>query len=162
MITRRVADLLTGMPERHRFLRGMVAWIGGHQIPILYDRDARFAGDTKFSLVRMLRFASAAITGFRAAHFRWRRPRVCWRPDQPCLGIYSVIAWLLGEAVPGWTSLMAAFGFVSGLQFFMLGVFGAYLGRLSEESRGRPLFLEADRAGRGLAATQKALADVIP
>jgi dolichol-phosphate mannosyltransferase len=79
-----------------------------------------------------------------------------------CFGIYSMIAWLLGETVPGWTSLMAALGFISGLQFFMLGILGEYLGRLYEESRGRPLFLEADRAGRGLAATQKALADVIP
>jgi polyisoprenyl-phosphate glycosyltransferase len=163
LINRRVADLLTAMPEHHRFLRGMVAWIGGRQVPMLYDRDARHAGNTKFSLGRMLRFASDAITGFS------RRPLqvatatgVLAALFSLCFGIYSMIAWLLGETVPGWTSLMAALGFISGLQFFMLGILGEYLGRLYEESRGRPLFLEADRAGRGLAATQKALADVIP
>src|SRR5581483_7721166 len=64
LISRQVADLLIAMPEHHRFLRGMVAWIGGRQVPMLYDRDARHAGQTKYPILKMLRFASDAITGF--------------------------------------------------------------------------------------------------
>ena len=156
LITRSVADLLTSMPERHRFLRGMVAWIGGHQVPILYDRDARFAGVTKYPLFRMLRFASDAITAFS------RRPLqlatglgLLAGADSLCLGLYSIVGWAFGHVVPGWSSLMAAFGLVSALQFLMLGVFGAYLGRMSEESRARPLFLELQRSGSGLKATEE-------
>ena len=156
LITRSVADLLCSMPERHRFLRGMVAWIGGHQIPILYDRDARFAGVTKYPLFRMLRFASDAITGFS------RRPLqlatglgLTAGAVSMCLGLYSILGWAFGQVVPGWSSLMAAVGLVSALQFLMLGVFGAYLGRMSEESRARPLFLELQRRGSGLKATEE-------
>jgi dolichol-phosphate mannosyltransferase len=68
-----------------------------------------------------------------------------------CFGLYSVLGWAFGATVPGWTSLTAAIGFLSALQFVMLGIIGEYLGRLYEESRQRPLFLEAGRIGRGLA-----------
>src|SRR5262249_61868987 len=61
---RRVLDLLTAMPERHRFVRGMVAWIGGRQVPLPYDRKARAAGESKYPLSRMVRFAADAITAF--------------------------------------------------------------------------------------------------
>lgn len=156
LITRAVADLLCSMPERHRFLRGMVAWIGGHQVPLLYDREAQFAGTTKYPLFRMVRFASDAITGFS------RRPLqlatglgLFAGMISLCLGLYSVIGWAFGNVVPGWSSLMAAFGLVSALQFLLLGVFGAYLGRMSEESRARPLFLELQRSGSGLKATEE-------
>ena len=64
LMTRSVLDVLLAMPERHRFIRGMVAWIGGRQVPFLYDRKARVAGETKYSLSKMLRFAADAITGF--------------------------------------------------------------------------------------------------
>jgi dolichol-phosphate mannosyltransferase len=162
LIDRRVADLLSAMPEHHRFLRGMVAWLGGRQVPIPYDRDARHAGKSKFSLGRMLRFASDAITGFS------RRPLqiatgagVLAALFSLCFGVYSLIGWALGATVPGWTSLMAALGFLSALQFFILGIIGEYLGRLYEESRRRPLFLEAERAGCGLALPQQTLSDAI-
>jgi len=159
LMNRQVADLLSAMPEHHRFLRGMVAWLGGRQVPILYDRDPRHAGKTKFSLGRMMRFASDAITGFS------RRPlQVATATGalaalfSVCLAIYSLTGWALGTTVPGWTSATAAFGFLSALQFFMLGVIGEYLGRLYEESRGRPLFLEAERVGHGLVAVPPACA----
>lgn len=151
LITRPVADLLVQMPERHRFIRGMVAWIGGRQVPLFYDRQAREAGSTKYPLRRMLRFATDAITGFS------RRPLqvatglgVLAALMSLALLVYSVVGWLLGSNVPGWTSLMAAIGFFSALQFFLIGVLGEYLGRLYEESRGRPLFMEATRVGNGL------------
>jgi polyisoprenyl-phosphate glycosyltransferase len=155
LITRSVADVLVSMPEHHRFLRGMVAWIGGRQVPLIYDRDARHAGSTKYPLRRMLRFASDAITGFS------RRPLqvatatgILAALFSLCFGLYSVFGWAFGATVPGWTSLTAAIGFLSALQFVMLGIIGEYLGRLYEESRRRPLFLEAGRIGRGLAADE--------
>jgi glycosyltransferase involved in cell wall biosynthesis len=151
LITRSVADLLCAMPERHRFLRGMVAWIGGRQVPLLYDRDPRHAGSTKYPLRRMLRFASDAITGFS------HRPLQLATGLSGCaavlsfgLGLYSVIGWLTGHAVPGWASLMTVISFVSALIFFIMGVQGEYIGRLCEESRARPLFLVLERRGRGL------------
>ena len=64
LINRKVTDLLSCMPEHHRFLRGMIAWLGGRQVPFLYERDARHSGKTKYPLRRMLRFATDAITGF--------------------------------------------------------------------------------------------------
>jgi glycosyltransferase involved in cell wall biosynthesis len=150
LITRPVADLLCRMPEHHRFLRGMVAWIGGRQVPLMYDRDARYAGTTKYPLRRMIRFASDAITGFS------RRPLQLATGVGGCaalislfFGLYSLIGWWSNKAVPGWASLMAALGFVSALQFLILGVLGEYIGRLCEESRARPLFLEWERSGQG-------------
>lgn len=154
LITRPVVDLLVQMSERNRFLRGMVAWVGGRQVPLLYDRDPRYAGQTKYPLFRMLSLASDAITGFS------RRPLQIAMVTgllaalfSMALALYSLIGWLLGATVVGWTSLMASIGFLSALQFLMLGIIGEYLGRLYEESRGRPLFLEASRVGRGLADT---------
>ena len=64
LVTRRVLDLLLAMPERHRFIRGMVAWIGGRQVPLIYDRHARAAGESKYPLSKMIRFAADAITAF--------------------------------------------------------------------------------------------------
>ena len=155
LITRPVADLLCAMPEHHRFIRGMVAWIGGLQVPLLYDRAARSAGTTKYPLRRMLRFAADAITGFS------RRPLqiatglgVLAAVLSLLLGLYSVLGWAWGANVPGWTSLMSAIGFLSALQFFLMGALGEYVGRLYEDSRGRPLFLEAGRVGRGLPRTE--------
>lgn len=155
LITRSVADLLRRMPEHHRFLRGMVAWIGGRQVPLVYDRDPRYAGTTKYPWRHMLRFASDAITGFS------RRPLQLATAIGTFAGLvsagfalYSLVGWAIGRTVPGWASLMAAIGFVSALQFFILGVIGQYLGRLYEQSLSRPLFLELERSGRGLAGSE--------
>src|SRR5262249_18287505 len=130
------------MPERHRFIRGMISWIGGRQVPLLYDRDARFAGETKYPLRKMLRLAWDAVTGFSI------------RPLQMAINLglavsflglllvlYSVLGWLVGGTVDGWTSLMAAIGILGGIQLLVLGILGEYLGRMYEQAKGRPLFL---------------------
>jgi polyisoprenyl-phosphate glycosyltransferase len=151
LITRQVADLICQMPEHHRFIRGMVAWLGGRQVPFFYDRMERHAGTTKYPLRNMLRFAADAITGFS------RRPLqiatglgIIAGLLSMLLALYSIVGWASGKNVPGWTSLMSVIGFLSALQFFMLGVLGEYLGRLYEASRDRPLFLESVRTGLGL------------
>ena len=148
LVTRRVLDLLLAMPERHRFIRGMVAWIGGKQVPLVYDRKARAAGETKYPLARMVRFAVDAITAFSVVPLM-ASMTIGW--VMAAMGfaffVYSIVGWWLDYNVPGWTSLMAAMGLLGGMQFLMLGIIGAYLGRLYDQSKGRPLFMIRDIVG---------------
>lgn len=148
MISRRVLELLIAMPERHRFVRGMVSWIGGRQVPLVYDRDARAAGESKYPFAKMLRFAADAITSFSMMPLKlsvilgWIMAVIGF-----AAAINSVYGAILGQTVPGWSSLMAAIGLLTGMQFLMLGIIGAYLGRLYDQSKGRPLFLIRDMVG---------------
>jgi polyisoprenyl-phosphate glycosyltransferase len=150
LLTRRVLDILLAMPERHRFVRGMVAWIGGRQVPIVYDRKPRAAGESKYPLARMIRFAADAVTAFSVVPLMasmtigWVMAAVGF-----AFFVYSIVGWLLGLNLPGWTSLMAAVGLLGGMQFLMLGIIGAYLGRLYDQSKGRPLFMIRDIVGGG-------------
>ncbi|HTR83790.1 MAG TPA: glycosyltransferase family 2 protein [Reyranella sp.] len=148
LLTRRVLDLLLAMPERHRFIRGMVAWIGGKQVPIVYDRAPRAAGESKYPVSKMIRFAADAITAFSVVPLMasmtigWIMAAVGF-----AFFVYSIVGWLLHATLPGWTSLMAAVGLLGGMQFLMLGIIGAYLGRLYDQSKGRPLFMIRDIVG---------------
>jgi dolichol-phosphate mannosyltransferase len=148
LLTRRVLDILLAMPERHRFVRGMVAWIGGRQVPIVYDRKARAAGQSKYPLAKMIRFAADAITAFSVVPLM-ASMTIGW--VMAAVGftflVYSMVGWVLGLNLPGWTSLMAAVGLLGGMQFLMLGIIGAYLGRLYDQSKGRPLFMIRDIVG---------------
>jgi dolichol-phosphate mannosyltransferase len=148
LMTRRVLDLLLAMPERHRFIRGMVAWIGGKQVPLLYDRKARAAGETKYPLSKMIRFAVDAITAFSVVPLM-ASMTIGWIMAGVGLAFfaYSIVGFMLGYNLPGWTSLMAAMGLLGGMQFLMLGIIGAYLGRLYDQSKGRPLFMIREIVG---------------
>ena len=133
------------MPERHRFIRGMVSWIGFRQEPLLYDRSPRFAGTTKYPFRKMLRFATDAITSFSIkplALASWLG--IASGLFAFALVVYSLVSWLgwFGRpAVTGWTSLMAAVAFLGSVQLLVLGIFGEYLGRMYEQSKDRPLFI---------------------
>jgi glycosyltransferase involved in cell wall biosynthesis len=156
LISRRALDVLLAMPERSRFLRGMVSWIGFRQEPLLYDRAARLAGETKYPFFKMFRFAVDAITSFSLKPLTL----ATWVGfgSGACallLCAYAVIGWLLGHTVTGWTSLMAVVTLLASLQFLVLGVFGEYLGRLCAESKGRPLFI-VERVVGGPAAERPA------
>ncbi len=150
LLDRRVLDLLLAMPERHRFIRGMVAWIGGRQVPFAYDRKPRAAGESKYPLGKMVGFAVDAVTAFSVVPLLasmtigWIMAAVGF-----AFFVYSIVGWFLGANLPGWTSLMAAIGLLAGMQFLMLGVIGAYLGRLYDQSKGRPLFMIRDIVGGG-------------
>jgi len=148
LMSRRVLNLLLAMPERHRFIRGMVAWIGGKQVPLVYDRKPRAAGETKYSLAKMVRFAVDAITAFSVVPLM-ASMTIGW--IMAALGfacfVYSIVGYLLDLNLPGWTSLMAAIGLLGGMQFLMLGIIGAYLGRLYDQSKGRPLFMIREIVG---------------
>ena len=148
LVTRRVLDLLLAMPERHRFIRGMVAWIGGRQVPLIYDRHARAAGESKYPLSKMIRFAADAITAFSVVPLM-ASMTIGWVMAAVGFGffIYSMIGWLMHANLPGWTSIMSALSLLGGMQFLMLGIIGAYLGRLYDQSKGRPLFMIRDVVG---------------
>ena len=149
LMSRRALDVLNSMPEHHRFIRGMVSWIGMRQVPILYDRDPRFAGTTKYPLRKMLRFAIDAITGFSVAPLRWASVLGAIAALLSLLLMcYTLGSWLAGRVVEGWTSLTSIVLLIGSVQLVVLGIMGEYLGRLYIESKRRPLFvIEAIRVG---------------
>jgi len=142
LMSRRALDVLNAMPEHHRFIRGMVSWIGLRQVPILYDRDARYAGETKYPLRKMIRFALDAITGFSVAPLRLASVLGGVAAALSLLlMIYTLGSWLLGHTTPGWTSLSSIVLLIGSVQLMVLGIIGEYLGRLYIEVKRRPLFV---------------------
>ncbi len=148
LMSRRALDALLSLPEQARFIRGMVAWIGFRQVPFVYDRAERHAGETKYPLSKMLRFAFDAVTGFSTAPLRWASHfGMALFFLSFLLLIYIAIGFFTGSAVQGWTSTMLVTVFLGAVQMFVLGMIGEYLGRLYVESKRRPLYLVADVAG---------------
>jgi glycosyltransferase involved in cell wall biosynthesis len=142
LMNQRTAAVLNAMPEQHRFIRGMVAWIGLRQVPLLYDRDPRFAGETHYPLNRMIRLAFDAITGFSVVPLRLASlTGVAIGGLGLLLLLYTVLAWAEGRTIEGWTSLMTLMLILGGAQLLLLGIFGEYLGRLYIEAKRRPLFV---------------------
>lgn len=142
LMSRRALDVLLAMPERHRFVRGMVSWIGFKQVPFVYGRHARTAGETKYPFRKMLRFAIDAITGFSIKPLtiaNWIG--LTGAALSMGLVVFAVWSWFKGGTVHGWASLLAGVGLIGSLQLLVLGIIGEYLGRLYEQSKGRPLFI---------------------
>ncbi|OLP53253.1 glycosyltransferase [Rhizobium rhizosphaerae] len=141
LMNRTVVDILRGMPEQHRFIRGMVSWIGGRQVAMPYAREPRFAGTTKYPLRKMVSFATDALTSFSTVPLQL----AVWLGLMSAVFAfliltYAVVQWMLGNVVPGWASSLVAISFFSGVQLVVMGVFGEYLGRVVQEVKRRPLF----------------------
>ncbi len=142
LMSRRAVDQLNAMPEQHRFIRGMVSWIGLRQEALPYERAARYAGETKYPLAKMIRFAVDAITGFSIRPLRiatWLG--LCFSLASVILMAYVFVNYLIGRTVSGWTSLTMIILMVSAVQFILMGVLGEYVGRLYVEAKRRPLFI---------------------
>lgn len=142
LMTRRVLNVLQAMPERYRFVRGMVSWVGFRQVALPYDRDARFAGETKYPLHKMISFAIDAITSFSVAPLRiasWMG--VCAGIGAMLLLAYVLGAWVTGHAISGWTSTLAIILVLGSTQLMILGIMGEYLGRMYMEAKRRPLYV---------------------
>lgn len=143
IISRRVAQALSQMHEKHRFIRGMVSWVGFKQTSLEYVREKRFAGETKYPLRKMLKFALDAITSFSS--FPLRLSSYLGFMAASLGFFYSVVIFytkfFTDRAVPGWTSIIIVVLFLGGVQLICLGMIGEYLSRLSEESKNRPLYL---------------------
>lgn len=142
LLDRRALDSVLAMRERNRFLRGMTVWVGYEQTAVEYERDARFAGETKYTLGKMVRFSLDAISSFS------------WLPLQAAtlMGfVFSIVAFLglplviLARVadiyVPGVSTLLFVILLLGGIQLITVGIIGEYVGRIYDEVKGRPLYL---------------------
>ncbi len=139
------------LPERNRFIRGLVSWVGFPQAAVRYQRHARHAGETKYPLRKMVRFAIDGITSFSFLPLRLATWTGFGVSLLAFLYILVVIALkILGINWPGYTSLMAAILFLGGVQLIMIGILGEYLGRVFDEVKRRPLYLVRDSTDRSV------------
>lgn len=145
LMSRRALDHLNAMPERIRFIRGMVSWIGLRQVAFPYERAPRFAGVTHYPFRKMLRLAVDAITSFSVVPLRIAS---ALGVGFGCLGLmvlaYTLLSWAMGGTVHGWASLAGLVLILGSVQMFMLGIFGEYLGRVFIEVKNRPLYIVKD------------------
>jgi dolichol-phosphate mannosyltransferase len=142
LMARRVLDALLAMPEQQRFIRGMIAWVGFRQVPLQYHRDRRFAGETKYPLTKMLRFAVDAITGFSTAPLRVSLYiAAAFAILAMVLVFFVIVSWIFLGTVRGWASMLVAMLMFSSVQLFALAVMGEYLGRMFMQIKQRPLFI---------------------
>jgi glycosyltransferase involved in cell wall biosynthesis len=150
LMGRRVVDALLAMPERDRFVRGMVSWLGFSQAAVPYRRAARAAGVTKFSLFKMLRFATDGIVSFSILPLRLATWVGFAASGIALLGILiTVVERLMGVEglVRGWASILVAILFIGGVQLICMGIIGEYVGRIYGESKRRPLYVVRERMG---------------
>jgi glycosyltransferase involved in cell wall biosynthesis len=154
LMDRKVVDVLKAMPERDRFVRGMTAWVGYRQEAVEYDRDARFAGESKYPFSKSLRLAMAAITSFSFVPLQIAGALGLVLSVLCAFALPVIItARLLGaEGLGNQTTVLVAVLFFSGIQLFFMGVFGEYLGRVYQELKQRPLFVVASDTGPGEAS----------
>ena len=149
LVDRKVLEVMKTLTEKSRFMRGLVSWVGFKQSYVEYIRDERFAGETKYPLKRMLKFATDAITSFSYIPLRLAS----------YLGfVFSVLSFLYliyviylkfftNKTILGWTSLLAVNLFSFGIVFIILGIIGEYIGRIYEEAKNRPLYIVREAIG---------------
>ncbi len=149
LMSRPVVEVLKLMPERHRFLRGMVAWTGFRQTALPYDRPERFAGKTKYPLRKMMRYAFDGLLSFSIKPLQISIALGLLAAGLAVLGIlYAlVMRFFTSVWVEGWTALMMAVLFLGGVQLVSLGIMGEYVGRIYREVQRRPLYVVREMVG---------------
>jgi dolichol-phosphate mannosyltransferase len=150
LIDRRVVDALLAMPERDRFVRGMVSWLGFSQAAVPYHRAVRAAGVTKFSFFKMVKFATDGIVSFSILPLRLATWVGFAASGIALLGVLiTVVERLIGVEglVRGWASVLVAILFIGGVQLICMGIIGEYVGRIYGESKRRPLYVVCERLG---------------
>ena len=158
LMSRRVVVALRDSRERHRFIRGLVSWVGYKQTGIEYDRAERFSGESKYPVSKMFRFAIDGITAFSeiplrlATWFGFVVSAVAF-----AVGLIEIgIRVFTGYNLPGYTSTIFAILFLGGVQLITIGILGEYVGRIYDEIKGRPLYLVAENVGSGLDTSDSA------
>lgn len=143
LMSRRVVDHLRSMPEHHRYIRGMRSWVGYRQIGITVERSERFAGESKYGLLKYLKLASDAIFSFSTIPIRAAAIIGLVSVSLSALfALYAVVAKLFFHQSPqGFTALLLVFTFLAGTLLFFLGIIGEYVGRVYEEVKARPLYV---------------------
>ncbi|NTW08375.1 MAG: glycosyltransferase family 2 protein [Anaerolineaceae bacterium] len=147
LVDRKVVNVMNGMREKHRFLRGMGAWVGFKQIGVEYKRAARYSGETKYPLKKMLRLAINAITGFSYFPLQLATYFGFFSAGLAILAIPIIVTLrLAGEThfFEGQTTTLVAVLFLGGVQLISLGILGEYIGRIYDEAKGRPLYIVRD------------------
>lgn len=149
LIDRRVLDAMRRMPERDRFVRGMISWAGFRQIAVPYRRKERYAGESKYPLFKSLRLALDGLLSFSLTPLRAVTLTGFLVAGLALLGIVYALAmrFFTDIWVPGWTALFIAVLFLGGIQLIALGIIGEYLGRVYGETKHRPLYFVRERAG---------------
>jgi dolichol-phosphate mannosyltransferase len=146
LLDRRALDALLSMGERSRFLRGMTVWIGFTQTAISYQRDARYAGETKYPLRKMLRFSLDAISSFSHLPLQVSTYLGFLFSGVAFLAIPVVVLLrILGSYLPGFGSITIAILMLGGIQLIAIGLIGEYVGRIYDEVKRRPLYIVGDQ-----------------
>ncbi len=143
LMSRRAIDALKRMPERARFVRGMVSWLGFRQTGVTFTREARYAGETKYPLRKMLAFAADGLVSFSTLPLRLATTLGFLMALASLVYLASAVVARLGLAmtVPGWTSIIAVVALIGSAQLICLGIIGEYVGRIYDEVKARPLYL---------------------
>jgi glycosyltransferase involved in cell wall biosynthesis len=145
LVTRPVLEALRQLPESHRFVRGLFAWLGFNQVALPYVRQERFAGETKYPLKRMLRLAIDAITGFSTVPLRaalWLA--IIGFVVALAVGAYAIGSWLFFDTVRGWASIVGVIALFASAQLLCLGILGEYIDRMFMQAKGRPLAIVSE------------------
>ncbi|MFL7869745.1 MAG: glycosyltransferase family 2 protein [Anaerolineales bacterium] len=143
LIDRKVVNVMNSMRERHRFLRGMAAWVGFKQIGVEYKRAARYAGETKYPFRKMLRLALNAITSFSyfplqvATYFGFISASLAIL----AIPVVAILRMIGSQFFGGQATTLISVLFLGGVQLISLGILGEYIGRLYDEAKGRPLYI---------------------
>lgn len=161
LMSRRVINVLKQMPEHHRYLRGLRSWVGFKQLGVRVERAQRHSGKSKYSLLGLMRLAADGIFAFSIVPIRAAAIfGACVILASGLYVLYALYAKLfLHESPQGFTALLVAITFLSGVLMFFLGIIGEYVGRIYEETKGRPHYIIARKSGgalaeRGVAAPQ--------
>lgn len=161
LLDREVVNVLNQMRERHRFLRGMSAWVGFRQVGVPYRRAARFAGETKYPIRKMLRLALNAVTGFSYFPLQMATYLGFASAGLSILAIPLVVAARLAGrgAFLGQATTLIAVLFLGGVQLISLGILGEYIGRLYDEAKGRPLYIVRSASNEETTEEEEALVE---
>jgi glycosyltransferase involved in cell wall biosynthesis len=148
LMSRRAADELIRLREKDRFVRGLVSWIGFRQTGVTYERDSRYAGETKYPWRKMVNFALDGVTSFSTLPLRL----ATWLGYFASAFAFVYLAYVfaqrfLGYTVQGWATTMVGMLFLGGVQLICLGIIGEYLGRLFNEIKPRPMYIVEERIG---------------
>lgn len=149
LIDRKVCDVLRGLKEKNRFVRGLVSWIGFRQTMVEYEREERFAGETKYPLKKMIAFAIDGITSFSYKPLKIASYIGFTLSFTSFLYLLVVIFQKLftGSTIAGWASIVAVNLLFNGIILMLLGIIGEYIGRIYDESKNRPLYIVREVQG---------------
>lgn len=148
LIDRKVRDAMCAMPEHNRFLRGMVSWVGFNQVPCKYVRDERFAGETKYTLKKMLKLAGDGITGFSDKPMKIPMAFGVGLGFLSCVYLLVLIIMAICGAAPSFSVwALAIMLLISSIILVSMGILGLYIGRIYVEAQGRPLYLLQEKIG---------------